>query len=259
MRIWRPAAAAIDTMSGAPSPLAGYGVAEDDVFGQDLAEISARVLGSRAGAARPPPSAEQSLQISREISARHQVDLNLEANAAALEDAGLVAHMSAARSRLAEQEAALARLPQREKLRTDYLAAMRRLSAAVREDEEARAAHAEMVERGHWTAAAAAELGEGKAPHGFSRLGPAPLGDPAVKEALARLGGAASAVAKGYENLLAEQGGARQALFGIRRDFEAVCDGLLDLLEACEEERRRLRETLRAVSAAAEKKTPGAP
>jgi hypothetical protein len=54
----------------------------------------------------------------------------------------------------------------------------------------------------------------------------------------------AGEVAKSYEDVLAVVDAAKTTLFVLRRDFEAVGDGLLELIEACEEDRRRLREFL---------------
>lgn len=228
-------------------------------LGADMAAIRARVLGRRGGGAGAADlTTDEHREVYDELKSRHQVDLNLEANAAALEDPTLLAHMEAARRRLAEQEKALLRLPRREALRTTYLQTMGKLSTLIRKLDEEHQAERENVEVGYRQARVLGELAEGRKPHGFPAFGPAAVADPGTKEAMGIASKQAAGVAKSYEELLAHVESAKQTLFVLRREIEAFGDGFLELVEASEEDRRRLREFLqiaaqsRAVKAVAD-------
>jgi len=219
-------------------------------LGADMAEIRARVLGRRMEAAQAVEAArdkdalttEEHREVYRELQRKHQVNLNEELHAAALEDPTLVAHMEASRRRLAEQEQALLRLPRLETLRTRYLKAMGQISSLVRGLEEQHMAERENAEIGHRQRRVLIDLSEGRKPHGFPAFGSAARGDPGAKEALALAAIEAEKVAQSYDGLLHLIADSKQALFVLRREVETVGDGLIELVEAAEEDRRRLRE-----------------
>lgn len=227
-------------------------------LGADMVAIRARVLGRRGAGEDADLTTDEHREVYDELKARHQVDRNLEANAAALEDPALVTHMEAARRRLAEHEKALLRLPRREALRTTYLQTMGKLSTLIRKLDEKHQAERENVEVGYRQARVLGELAVGRKPHGFPAFGPAAVADPGTKEAMGIASKKAAGVAKSYENLLALVERAKQTLFVLRREIETFGDGFLELVEASEEDRRRLREFLqiaaqsRAVKAAAD-------
>jgi hypothetical protein len=219
-------------------------------LGTDMAAIRDRVLGRRgAGAGEDADlTTDEHREVYDELKSRHQVDLNLEANAAALEDPSLIAHMEAARRRLAEQEKALLRLPRREALRTTYLQAMGKISTLIRKLDDEHQAERENVEIGYRQVRVLKELAEGRKPHGFPSFGPAAVADPGTKEAMGIASKKAAGIAKSYEDILALIESAKQTLFVLRRDIETFGDGFLELIEASEEDRRRLREFLQIAS-----------
>lgn len=227
-----PSASEGETAAALPIP-------ESGMDGVTMAALRARVLG-RASA---PPAADHG-DLYNELRARHQVDLNDEANVSVLEDPALIAHMEAARRRLAEHQKALLRLPRREALRTTYVESMGQLSALVRQLDDRHQAERENVETSHRQARVLGELAEGHKPHGYPAFGAAAVADPGAKEAMAVAAAKAAGVAEGYEALLETVGGVKASLFVLRRQVEAFGDGFLELLEASEEDRRRLREFL---------------
>lgn len=239
----------------------GGGAADDDAagpnLGADMAEIRARVLGRRAEAAAANAdddeaaatlTAEENREVYEELKKRHQVDLNDEAHASALEDPTLLAHMEAARRRLAEQEKALLRLPRLEDLRANYLKTMGQISGLIRKLEDQHMTERENVEVGYRQGRVLGELLEGRKPHGYPALGAAARADPATKEALGTAATKATKIAQSYETLLGFVEEAKQTLFVLRRQVETVGDGLIELVEASEEDRRRLREYLMMAS-----------
>ena len=235
-----PLSGAVDDETGAPD------------LGADMAAIRARVLGRRTAeaAAAAQLTADEHREVYDELKTAHQVDLNIEANALALEDPTLIAHMEAARRRLAEQEKALLRLPRREALRTTYLQTMGKLSTLIRKLDEEHQAERENVELGYRQARVLGELAEGRKPHGYPAFGAAAVADPGAKEAMGIASKKAAGIAKSYEDILALVDAAKTTLFVLRREVETVGDGLLELVEACEEDRRRLREFLEVAAQA---------
>lgn len=243
---YTPLTAAMTGSNGAP--LTGAIDEETGVpdLGADMAAIRARVLGRRTAeaAAAALLTADEHREVYDGLKTVHQVDLNIEANALALEDPTLIAHMESARRRLAEQEKALLRLPRREALRTSYLDVMGKVSTLIRKLEDEHQAARENVERGFRQARVLGELAAGRKPHGYPAFGAAAVSDRGAREAMGIASKKAGEVAKSYEDVLAVVDAAKTTLFVLRRDFEAVGDGLLELIEACEEDRRRLREFL---------------
>lgn len=226
---------------------------EDSVpdLGADIAEIRKRVLDERGEGGADSLTADENRKVYNELVKRHQVDLNDEENVANLEDPSLVAHMEAARRRLAEQERALARLPQLEVLRSQYLKAMGKISSLVRSLEERSQSERENVELAHRQPRILETLGVGQKPHGFAAPLPPPVAaDPATKEALTITGKKAQDVAENYEAFLTAVQEVKNDLFVVRREVEEVGDGLLGLVEASEEDRRLQREYLRLASKA---------
>jgi hypothetical protein len=249
-------------------------LAADPDLGADMAEIRARVLGRRGTAAnqhlfsrfegtaeRLALSAEEQIssagssgsadRVNEEPNRRYQIDLNDEAHAAALEDPTLLAHMEAARHRLAEQERALLRLPALEALRTSYLKSVGALSALVRDLGDRHEAERELVEISLRQGRALAGLIGGRKVHGFPLLGAAAREDPGVRQAMEVASEKATASAGAYEALLAFVESSRKTLFILRRDVEGFGQGLIDLVEASEDDRRGLKEYLALASRAA--------
>ena len=225
-------------------------------LGADMAAIRARVLGRRAdvfasNACAGPGSGltpDEHREVYDELLLHNQVDLNLEANAANLEDPTLIVHMEKARTRLAEQEKALLRLPQREDLRTTYINSVGELSTLIRALDIEHQANRENVETGHLLARDLHTLAAGQKPHGFSAaFGAVSLADPDTKEAMCIAENKAITIAASYEKLHSFVGSVARTLFLLRRDIETFGDGLFDLIEASEEDRRRLREVLQIV------------
>lgn len=213
-------------------------------IGIDIKEVRRRVLGEDAEA----PSESQNREVYDVYKKQHQVDLNEEGNAAALEDPTLKAHMESARRRLSEHETAILRLPKREELRTQYLAAMRGLSDAVRRLDEQHMAVRENVEVSHRQAQSLAGLAQGQAPRGFKAFTSAALREENSKENLVLAAEKADEVARSYDTTSDFIETLKDEIFLLRRKVEGVGDGLLSLIEACEEDRRLLREYLMMAS-----------
>jgi len=218
----------------------------ESTLGADLAEIRKRVLGDRTDATNLSP--EEHKELYDVVKQQYQVDLNEEAAAAGLEDPSLMAHIEGARRRLAEHERHLLRLPRLEELRSNYLKTMRKMSDLLRSLEDQHMAERENVELGHRQGRIIEDLLDGGRPHGFQSLGLSARSDPVVRENLTLLSAKSKNLAASYETLLEFVEGSRQALFVLRRDVETVADGLIDLVEAAEEDRRRLREFLMVAS-----------
>ncbi len=238
---------------GAPDPGPVPGEPPGDALAPTLAEIRARVLGTRAGGApaEAAPSTEEQRTIYQELQKRHQVDLNDERNLAGLEDPGLLSHMEGARRRLAEQDRALSRLPCREALREDYIKSLGEVSGVLARSEQLLSDTRERVELAFLLPRQVRAFAAGQTPHGATRPLPATVvADPAVGAALAFVEKKGEAVAEAFEKGLEVLSETRGQLFVARRQMEGVCDGLLALLEGAEEERRLLREYLRVASQA---------
>jgi hypothetical protein len=157
--------------------------------------------------------------------------------------------MEAARRRLAQHEQALLRLPKLEALRRRYLGLMGGLSAFLRDITV-------------WSAATQAQLGAEPAEKLRAQLLERMEAQGAAAEQVETLGRLAQAEA-GMEashaaavELLAA---ARQRLFGLRSEIEEIVDGSLSLVEAHDEDRRRLREYLMLASRTAAVRETAAP
>lgn len=221
-------------------------------LGADMADIRARVLGRRAGisTAGKDLTSDEHKEVYRELQKQHQVDLNEEANASALEDPTLIAHMEGARRRLAEHEREMLQLPRLEETRAKYLRMMGKLATLLRSLEDHHMAERENVELGFRQGRVLSDLLEGRKPHGYPALGGPALSDPGTVAALGLAAEKADNVAKSYEAFLEFVEESRQTLFVLRREFETVADALIEINEATDEDRRRLREVLLVASKA---------
>jgi len=178
-----------------------------------------------------------------------QVDLNEEENAAKLEDPALRGHMESARAGLKRHEAALSRLPALESLRKQHLRIMQRLTALnAMIEEEVLMASREQGEMAHYQAKALGLVRAGKVPHGYpGPVSPETKRDPNFLAALKKAKEGASSAAAAHDGAVVRIEAAQKEIFLLRREIDAVCDGVIRLYEAGEEVRRRQREVLRLV------------
>jgi hypothetical protein len=253
-----PYQASTDDLGRAHIPDERASWCEGDALASDLAQLRQRVLGERGaggGADETEPvgggeggaeelTGAEAARVYRELQSRHQIDLNDARNLQGLEDPGLVAHMEAARVRLAAQTQALARLPQREALRTEYLRNQGALTEALTGVEAEIAQLRAHLEEVFVVPRHCAEFAQGREPHRAKALTPAARADASVCAALQFLGERAAKAADGIEKAVAGLEEWRQVLFTARREGAAVFDGLLALLEGTGEERQLLRECL---------------
>lgn len=219
-------------------------------LGDDLAAIRERVLGRRAAAAAATEelTPEENAEVYGEMKKRHQVDLNEEENVILLEDPNLVAHMEAARRRLAEHEAGLSRLPKTEALRTQFLNVMRQMSEMIRTMETELPEERETVERAHYVVTALGRVAAGGSSRNYPGLAPAAAADPSVQALIGTVAKSVTEVAAGYDAFLSAYAKQKQDIFVIRREVEAVGDGLLNIIAEVEEDRRKLREFMQVVN-----------
>lgn len=218
-------------------------------LGDDLAAIRERVLGRRAAlSATEELTPEENAEVYGEMKKRHQVDLNEEENVTLLEDPNLVAHMEAARRRLAEHEAGLSRLPKTEALRTQFLNVMRQMSEMIRTMETAEPEERETVERAHYVVTALGRVAAGGSSRNYPGLAPAAAADPSVQALIGTVAKSVTEVAAGYDAFLSTYAAQKQEIFVIRREVEAVGDGLLSIIAEVEEDRRKLREFMQVVN-----------
>lgn len=226
------------------------------LLGADMSEIRARVLGSRMDAAQAAEMAldgnaltpDEHCEVYNELKRKHQVDLHVEANSIALEDPTLLAHIEAARRRLAEHERALLRFPRLEDYRSNYLKTLGQVSNCIRELEDLYKGERESVEVAFFLGRDIEMLLAGRKPHGLPVLGAAARADPAIREILTLLAARVSQIAQAYEKVINFVENTHQALFVHRREIEKFTDGLIGLVEATSEECSRLRELLALVA-----------
>ncbi|GFR88597.1 hypothetical protein ElyMa_002522000 [Elysia marginata] len=216
-------------------------------FGADMAAIRARVLGRRSSNddAYAVFTPDEHREAYDELKLRLQVDLNFEPNAAALEDPTLIAHMEAARQRLAEQKKALSLLPCREALRTAFLKLMGNLSILIRELDEGNQTARVDVEIGYRHSRALRDLAKGHTPLGYTAFGSTSVADLDTQAAMGIASNKAAETAEAYEKLVSRVEKTKTSLFVLRREVAEVGEGLLKLAEASDENRRRQQEFFR--------------
>jgi hypothetical protein len=218
---------------------------KDDLLGDDLVAIRMRVLGQRPKESLTP---EDHGKIYKKLQEKHQVDLNDEDAVVSLEDPNLQAHMEGARRRLAEHERAMLRLPRMENLRTKYLKNTGKLSGILRNLDDLKTAEKEHVEISFHHAKVIKTLLEGRGIHRNPSLPKSVLEHEEVRENLSLLRKCSKSIAKYYQDFVNSMEETRKALFVLRRDIVEVGDGLIEIVEAVEEDRRRLREYLMIAS-----------
>ena len=226
------------------------------LLGAEMSEIRARVLGCRMDAARAAEVAQdgsaltpdEHREVYSELKQKHQIDLNLEDNSVALEDPALLAHMEAARRRLAEHEQALLRFPRLEDHRSNYLKTLGQVSNCIRQLEDLYKGERESVEVAFFLGRDIEMLLAGRKSHEFPVLGATARADPATRDALTIIAARVTQIAQTYEKVINFVENTHQALFVNRREIEKCTDGLINLVEATSEECSRLREVLALVS-----------
>jgi hypothetical protein len=203
---------------------------------ETIAELRNRVLG-----------------LGLETHIAQQIDLNDEKNIIdGLEDSALVAHMEHARHRLAEQHQILNRLPRREELRTEYIGAMGNISEMIRSLETVKSEESESVEKAYLLVKAVAYCVENQGTPVIDAptLSRAARAEKSVIDMCKYVAVRGKEIAVGYEALQLRNNELKNKLFTMRRQVEKAGDGLLELIEASEEDRRRQREYLSLASKA---------
>jgi hypothetical protein len=191
---------------------------------------------------------DEHCEVYGELKRKHQIDLNVEANTIALEDPALLAHMEAARHRLAEHEQALLRFPRLEDHRSNYLKTLGQVSNCIRQLEDLYKGERESVEVAFFLSRDVEMLLAGRKPHEFPILGATARADPVIREVLTIFAARVKQIAQVYEKVINFVENTHQALFVHRREIEKFTDGLIGLAEATSEECSRLREVLALVS-----------
>lgn len=210
-------------------------------LGDDIAAIRERVLGPRR---TEDMTAAEGQAFGAALREKYQVDLNEESGAASLEDPALRAHVESARRRLADHQRAMLRLPKLEELRSKYLATMSGLSEVLRKIESEVMERREGVERGFRQGRVLADISTGREAHGYKVFGAAAQKDAGVQTSMPKASKEATAIAEQFEATIEYIEDVRKTLFVLRRDVDTFGDGLINLYESSEEDRRRMRELM---------------